>query len=90
LRTVPRSASASAALTKPSATVPGEPGTDLPARVPADDPSIAVTERDPNRSYAGQLLGALRTIARQPAALRVEVDGVPVRAELVATKEQKR
>lgn len=75
---------------KPSVTVPSAPASNLPARVPTEDPTVAPTERDPSRSFAGQLLGALRTIAPRPTALRVEVDGVPVRAELVAREEQKR
>jgi len=90
LRTVSRAAGAAAGPTKPSATVPGAPASELPARVPADDPSVAATSRDPSQSYTGQLLGTLRTMAPQPASLRVEVDGVPVRAELMASQEKKR
>ena len=72
---------------EPSVTIPGAPASNLPARVPVDE--HAPTERDPSRGYAGQLLGALRTIAPQPS-LRVEVDGVPVRAELMQPKEHDR
>jgi hypothetical protein len=82
LRTIP-----SASPTQPSATVPGAPASGQPSRVQADAPSGAATEHAPNQSYAGQLLGALRTIASQPASLRVEVDGVPVRAELMKSRE---
>lgn len=70
LRTIPREARADA-----------EPATpiDTAARAPAEEPN-------PNRAHAGELLGALRTIAKQ-SSLRVEVDGVPVRAELMKSKE---
>lgn len=87
LRTLPRDpARAGAGPTKLSATVPGAPASELPSRVAVEDPALTV--RDPSRSYAGQLLGALRTIAPESNAPRVEVDGVPVRAELVRAEEQ--
>jgi len=79
-RTIPR-----ADAPRASATVPGAPASNTPSRVPAEDPAITV--RDPNPSFAGQLLGALRTIAPLPTSLRVEVDGVPVRAELMQPRE---
>lgn len=54
----------------------------------ADAPRAIAEELQTVRGYAGQLLGALRTITPEPKSLRVEVDGVPVRAELMQRKEQ--